>query len=110
MAMGISLYKGSVASYLQTLDAAAQALVDRTRHALRRIEPAELDGRAGADVVFKIRDTGRLFSAEGFLMSFSLPNFHFHATTAYNILRSRGVPLGKLDDMGALRLKSPETP
>ncbi|MGH6811049.1 MAG: DUF1993 family protein [Methylocella sp.] len=39
------------------------------------------------------------------LTSFSLPNFHFHATTACNILRSKGVLVGKLDYMGALRLK-----
>ena len=37
------------------------------------------------------------FKAEGFLLSFSLPNFHFHATTAYDILRLKGVPLGKRD-------------
>jgi hypothetical protein len=30
------------------------------------------------------------FKAEGFLMTFSMPNFHFHATTAYDILRSQG--------------------
>jgi uncharacterized protein len=45
------------------------------------------------------------FTAEGFLMSFSLPNFYFHATTAYDILRSKGVPLGKRDYMGQMRMK-----
>jgi hypothetical protein len=43
--------------------------------------------------------------AEGFLMSFSLPNLHFHATTTYDILRARGVPLGKRDYLGQMRLK-----
>jgi hypothetical protein len=37
------------------------------------------------------------------LLSFSLPNFYFHAVTAYNILRTRGVPLGKRDYEGVLR-------
>jgi hypothetical protein len=46
------------------------------------------------------------FTAEGFLLSFSLPNLHFHATTAYDILRTKGVPLGKRDYMGPLRLKA----
>ena len=46
------------------------------------------------------------FTAEGFLMSFSLPNFYFHATTAYDILRTNGVPLGKRDFMGRLKMKS----
>ena len=46
------------------------------------------------------------FTAPGFLFSFSLPNFFFHTTTAYDILRSKGVPLGKRDFMGALRMKT----
>ncbi len=43
--------------------------------------------------------------AEGFLMPFSLPNFFFHATTAYDILRHKGAPLGKRDFMGKMKLK-----
>jgi hypothetical protein len=45
------------------------------------------------------------FTAENFLLSFSQPNFYFHATTAYAILRWKGVPLGKRDYTGRLRLK-----
>ena len=44
------------------------------------------------------------FKAEGFLLSFSLPNFHFHATTAYDILRMKGVQIGKRDYMGKMRV------
>ncbi len=43
------------------------------------------------------------FTAENFVLSFSLPNFYFHATTAYDILRMKGVPLGKLDYLGQMR-------
>jgi hypothetical protein len=46
------------------------------------------------------------FTSETFLLSFSLPNFHYHAVTAYNILRSRGVPLGKRDYEGRLRVQT----
>jgi hypothetical protein len=46
------------------------------------------------------------FRVEDFLLSFSTPNLHFHATTAYDILRSKGVPLGKRDYMGQMRLKA----
>ena len=46
------------------------------------------------------------FTPETFLLSYSLPNFHFHAVTAYNILRSLGVPLGKRDYEGRLRTRS----
>ena len=55
-------------------------------------------------VIFSMGDRKIPFKAEGFLMSFSLPNFHFHATTAYDILRQKGVPLGKRDDLGRLRI------
>ena len=46
------------------------------------------------------------FTSETLLLSFSLPNFHFHAVTAYDILRTRGVPLGKRDYEGRLRTRS----
>jgi hypothetical protein len=46
------------------------------------------------------------FTSETFLLSFSLPNFHFHAVTAYDILRTRGVPLGKRDYEGQLRTRT----
>ena len=45
------------------------------------------------------------FTAGQFLLSFSQPNFYFHATTAYGILRAQGVKLGKRDFLGALRIK-----
>ena len=40
------------------------------------------------------------FSGQNFLLGFSQPNFYFHATTFYDILRMKGVPLGKRDYMG----------
>lgn len=46
------------------------------------------------------------FTSETFLISFSMPNFHFHAVTAYNILRTQGVPLGKRDYEGRLRTRA----
>jgi hypothetical protein len=60
----------------------------------------------GKDVVFEIGGRKMPFTAEGFLMSFSLPNFYFHAATAYDILRMKGVPLGKRDFMGQMRMKT----
>ena len=73
--------------------------------ALRQLTPAGVNAHEGKDVVFQIRDTKIPFTAENFLMSFSLPNFYFHATTAYDILRLKGVPLGKRDFLGRMRLK-----
>ena len=59
----------------------------------------------GKDVVFKLGEMSMPFTAEGFLFSFSKPNLYFHATTTYNILRMKAVPLGKRDFLGALQLK-----
>jgi uncharacterized protein len=46
------------------------------------------------------------FTPDTFLLSYSLPNFFFHAVTAYNILRMRGVPLGKYHYQGQLRTRA----
>jgi hypothetical protein len=86
--------------------AGLQKVVADARAALDGMTAADVDALAGRDLVFQFRDFKMPFTAEGFLLSFSLPNFYFHATTAYDILRSKGVPLGKRDFMGPLRLKS----
>lgn len=70
------------------------------------IKPDEINSRSASDVTFKIGDRTIPFTAEGFLLSFSLPNFQFHATTAYDILRWKGVKLGKRDYLGQLAIKS----
>ena len=68
--------------------------------------PEAVNALGGKDVIFALGDRKSPFVAEGFLMSFSLPNFHFQATTAYDILRTNGVPLGKRDFMGRLNMKT----
>ena len=50
-------------------------------------------------------DTSLPFGGADFLLSFSQPNFYFHAATAYAILRARGVPLGKRDFLGRPRVR-----
>jgi hypothetical protein len=85
--------------------AALQALVTEARNELSVLTPEAVNALVGRDVTFKVGDRVLPFTAEGFLMSFSLPNFFFHATTAYDILRQNGAPLGKRDFMGKLKLK-----
>jgi uncharacterized protein len=85
--------------------AALQALVTDARNEISTLTPEAVDALIGRDVTFKVGDRTVPFTAEGFLMSFSLPNFFFHATTAYAILRHKGAPLGKRDFMGRLKLK-----
>ncbi len=71
--------------------------------ALKSFTPGEDNGWAGKDLDFQIGPRRLAFTAETFFLSFSLPNFHFHAATAYAILRTRGVPIGKRDYEGRLR-------
>lgn len=85
--------------------AGMQAKVAAALETLGGLEAAEIDALADRDLVFELRGRQMPFRVEDFLLSFSLPNFWFHATTAYDILRHKGVPIGKRDFLGALRLK-----
>jgi hypothetical protein len=85
--------------------AALKSTVTDALDALARYTPADINALEGRDMRFEFRERRMDFTAENFLLSFSLPNFYFHAATAYDILRHNGVPLGKRDFMGALRLK-----
>ncbi len=64
----------------------------------------DINGLSGKPMKFKMGDFEIPFVAENFVMSFSLPNFYFHATTTYDMLRMAGVPLGKRDYMGEMRV------
>ena len=65
----------------------------------------ELEAMIGAPMRFEFKGSGMDFTAEDFLLSFSQPNFYFHCATAYDILRMKGVPVGKRDFMGRVRIK-----
>jgi hypothetical protein len=86
--------------------AGLQALVAETRAALAALSADAINASEDREVIFLSGERKVPFTAIGFLQSFSLPNFYFHATTAYDILRSRGVPLGKRDFLGRLQLKA----
>lgn len=85
--------------------AALKALIAGTLTSLDAIQPAEVDAFVGRDMRFSFGEHHVDFTAENFLLSFSVPNFYFHAATAYGILRSKGVGIGKLDFLGKLRKK-----
>jgi hypothetical protein len=86
--------------------AGLQKLIADARAGLSKLTPEAVNALEGKDMIFQLGPNKLPFTAEGFLMSFSLPNLHFHATTAYDILRMKGAPLGKRDYMGALRMKT----
>jgi hypothetical protein len=87
--------------------AALRAMMRRAETALEAVIPEEIDACAGKELDLRIGPRRLAFTAERFILSFSLPNFHFHAVTAYDILRARGVPIGKRDYEGRLRTRSP---
>ncbi|WP_299323909.1 DUF1993 family protein [Parasphingopyxis sp.] len=82
-------------------------ILSRATEGLSAIEREEMERFIGKDMVFKFGETEIPFTAENFLLSFSLPNFYFHATTGYDILRAQGLEIGKLDFLGQLRMKMP---
>jgi hypothetical protein len=85
------------AGLLEKLDAARQGLLALTAD--------EVNALVGNDVLFEFKGVRREFVAEGYLMSYALPNFYFHAVTAYDLLRARGLSIGKKDFLGELLVK-----
>jgi hypothetical protein len=86
--------------------AGLQKEISAARAALEGVSREEVEGFVGRDMAFQFREMKIPYTAENFLLSFSLPNFYFHATVAYGILRHKGVPVGKRDFMGKPRIKT----
>ena len=83
-------------------------------HARVRAVIAYLDGFSAKDfegaatrVISQPRWEGRVMSGADYFVEHAVPNFFFHATTAYAILRHNGVDIGKRDFLGALSLRTP---
>jgi hypothetical protein len=83
-----------------------QAMTRETERALGALSPEEVNSWAGKDLDLQIGPRRLLFTSESFILSWVMPNFHFHATTAYAILRTNGVPIGKRDYEGRLRTRT----
>jgi hypothetical protein len=70
--------------------------ISRTLDFLKGVSRETINGKEGVEVVFReMKFTGLTYST-----IFALPNFYFHVVAAYAILRSKGVPVGKMDYMG----------
>ncbi len=74
--------------------------VDNTVVWLNGIKPAQVDGSEDKNLTIKVMDREMQFTGIDLLLKRSLPNFYFHATTAYDILRHNGVEIGKRHFMG----------
>jgi len=72
---------------------------------LKALDRETIDALAENETQFAFGETRMPFTGANFLLSFSQPNFYFHATTAYAILRAQGVKLGKRDFLGIPRIK-----
>lgn len=81
--------------------AGLQARIDRACTLLEDLDPAAFDGAADRAITLKTPRGELAFTGLTYLQGFVLPNVYFHCTTAYNLLRHNGVPLGKRDFLGA---------
>lgn len=75
--------------------------VEKTIAFLKGLTPAQVDGSEGKKLVIKVMGKDTEFVGIDLLQNRALPNFYFHLTTAYNILRLNGIEIGKRDFMGA---------
>jgi uncharacterized protein len=84
----------------ETTIAGLKDRVAKTIAFVKSATAAQIDGTEDKDIVLKFGTREMPFKGEQFLIGFTLPNFYFHYTTAYNILRSLGLEIGKRDFMG----------
>ena len=76
------------------------ARLRRTIDYLATFTPAQIDGSEEKTIVMKFRDSSRTYVGLPYLLHYVVPNFYFHVTTAYAILRHCGAELGKQDFLG----------
>jgi len=104
--MTISMYKASVPVFLQFLTSLSAVLDKAAAYAeAKKVEPAVLlNTRLAPDMFPLVRQvraaTDHAINGQSLLLTNALPNFYFHCTTAYDILRQCGIELGKRDFMG----------
>lgn len=80
----------------QTIDE-LRARIARTIAFVESFKPEQLDGTEERDIAFTLGGHDLKFKGMDYLVGFALPNFYFHMTTAYNVLRQNGVDIGKRD-------------
>ena len=78
-----------------------KARIAKTLDFIGTLKPAQIDGSEDRPISLNAGKRVLSFTGQNYLVFFALPNFYFHVTTAYAILRHNGVPIGKLDFMGA---------
>ena len=84
----------------ETTFADLQARVAKTIAFVDSIPPAKIDGSEERAITLQLRERTLEMKGQDFLSNRALPNFYFHITTAYNILRHNGIEIGKSDYLG----------
>lgn len=84
----------------ETTLAELKARIAKTVDFIGTIKPAQIDGSEDKTIVLKLGSREQTFKGMQYLLGFAQPNFYFHATAAYAILRHNGVELGKRDYIG----------
>ena len=79
-----------------------KARIAKTLEFIATVKAAQIDGSEARDITLKAGPRELNFKGQDYLLFFALPNFYFHVTTAFAILRHNGVPVGKLDFLGAV--------
>jgi uncharacterized protein len=87
----------------ETTFAELQARIAKTVDFLKTVTPAQLQGAESRDIEIKFPNGSWKFTGIGYLTDFVLPNFYFHVSTVYALLRSNGVDVGKADFLGAIQ-------
>ncbi|HEY1383129.1 MAG TPA: DUF1993 domain-containing protein, partial [Dongiaceae bacterium] len=77
-----------------------EARIAKTLAFVKGFTASQVDGSEERNVVLKMRSGEMTFRGQDYLFKLSLPNFYFHITTAYDILRHNGVEVGKMDYLG----------
>ena len=85
----------------ETSFADLHARIAKTVAVLKSVPRDAIDGQEDKQVTLPTSNGGMDFTGQSYVLGFVLPNFYFHITTAYAILRAQGVPVGKLDYLGA---------
>jgi len=79
-----------------------KARIAKTADFIKALKPGQIDGSEEREITIPIGGQPRAFKGQGYLLYFALPNFFFHAATAYDILRHAGVEIGKRDFLGPI--------
>jgi hypothetical protein len=77
-----------------------KARIAKTIDFLESVPASKVDGSEEKEIVLQMRSGERRFKGMQYLLGHAYPNFYFHVTTAYNILRHNGVEIGKADFIG----------